>query len=71
MDEDLIEKKISSEDIYDGHLLHVKRDMVKLPNGKEAVREWIRHPGASSVIPLLPDGRVILVRQYRYPVGRP
>ncbi len=70
MDEDLIEKKISSEDIYDGHLLHVKRDMVKLPNGKEAVREWIRHPGASSVIPLLPDGRVILVRQYRYPVGQ-
>ena len=70
MYEDLIEKKISSEDIYDGCLLHVKRDTVELPNGKEAVREWIRHPGASAVLPLLPDGRVILVRQYRYPVEK-
>ena len=70
MDEDLIEKKISSEGIFDGTLLHVKRDKVLLPNGNESVREWIKHPGASSVIPLLPDGRVILVRQYRYPVGQ-
>ena len=50
-------------------MLHVKRDTVTLPNGKEATREWIKHPGASSVIPILPDGRVILVRQYRYPIG--
>ena len=70
MDEGLIEKKRKSETIFDGCLLHVKRDTVELPNGKEAVREWIRHPGASSVIPLLQDGRVILVRQYRYPVER-
>ena len=69
-DLDLIEEKVSSEDIYDGHLLHVKRDMVRLPNGKESVREWIKHPGASAVIPLLPDGRVVLVRQYRYPVEK-
>ena len=68
MYEDLIEKKPSSEAIFDGVLLHVKRDTVKLPNGKEATREWIKHPGASSVIPLLPDGRIILVRQYRYPI---
>ena len=68
MDEDLIEVKLDSEDIFDGHLLHVKRDNVRLPNGKTAVREWIAHPGASAVIPLLPDGRVILVRQYRYPM---
>ncbi len=68
MDENLIEKKISSEDVFDGVLLHVKRDQVELPNGNKAYREWIRHPGASSVIPLLPDGSVILVRQYRYPV---
>lgn len=68
MYEDLIEKKVSSEDIFDGVLLHVKRDTVTLPNGKEATREWIKHPGASSVIPLLPDGRIILVRQYRYPI---
>lgn len=70
MDEDLIEKKIGEEDIFDGCLLHVKRDTVELPNGKTAVREWIKHPGASAVIPLLPDGRVILVRQYRYPVQK-
>lgn len=70
MDEDLIEKKIASEDVYDGCLLHVKRDVVKLPNGKEAVREWIKHPGASAVTPILPNGDIIMVRQYRYPVGR-
>ena len=69
MYEDLIEKKVSSEAIFDGVLLHVKRDTVTLPNGKEATREWIKHPGASSVIPILPDGRIILVRQYRYPIG--
>ena len=62
MYEDLIEKKVSSEAIFDGVLLHVKRDTVELPNGKEATREWIKHPGASSVIPILPDGRIILVR---------
>ncbi len=68
MDEDLIETKVSSEDIFDGHLLHVRRDTVRLPNGRTAIREWITHPGASAVIPLLPDGRIILVRQYRYPM---
>ena len=56
MDEDLIEKKLSSEDIFDGTLLHVKRDYVELPNGNKAV------------LPVLPDGRMIFVRQYRYPI---
>ena len=69
-DKDLIEEKIGSEDIFDGTLLHVKRDTVKLPNGGESTREWIKHPGASAVIPLLDDGQVILVKQYRYPIGR-
>ena len=69
-DKDLIEEKIGSEDIFDGTLLHVKRDTVKLPNGSESTREWIKHPGASAVIPLLDDGQVILVKQYRYPIGR-
>lgn len=68
MDEDLIEQCIASEDIYQGYLLHVKRDRVRLPNGREAAREWVKHPGAAAVIPLLPDGRIVLVRQYRYPV---
>lgn len=68
MDEDLIEVKLSSVSVYDGKLLHVKKDTVQLPNGHQATREWIKHPGASAVIPVLPDGRIVLVRQYRYPV---
>jgi ADP-ribose pyrophosphatase len=70
MDIDLIEEKIKSERVYDGVLLHVNKDTVKLPNGKQATREWIRHPGASAVIPLLPNGNIILVRQYRYPMQK-
>ena len=69
-DKNLIEKKISSEEIFHGHLLHVFKDEVELPNGNKATREWIKHPGASSVIPLLPDNQIILVRQYRYPVAQ-
>ena len=68
-DKNLIEKKISSEKVFDGVLLHVRKDEVELPNGHKAPREWIEHPGASAVIPLLPDNQIILVRQFRYPVG--
>lgn len=68
MDEDLIESKLKSEDIFEGRLLHVKKDTVRLPNGTIAYREWIRHPGAAAVLPITPDGRLIFVRQYRYPV---
>lgn len=49
-------------------MLHVKRDYVELPNGNKSVREWIKHPGAAAVLPVLPDGRMIFVRQYRYPI---
>ena len=70
MDENLIEKKISSEDVFDGVLLHVKKDTVQLPNGHTAPREWIKHPGAAAVVPLLPDGNIILVKQFRYPVNQ-
>ena len=70
MYEDLVETKCSSENIFDGTLLHVRRDMVRLPNGKESVREWIHHPGAAAVLPVLPNGNVILVRQFRYPIGK-
>ena len=69
-DDKLIEKKVSSENVFDGVLLHVKKDVVELPNGHQAPREWIKHPGASAVIPLLPDGNIILVKQFRYPVNR-
>ena len=68
MDEDLIESKISSEDVFDGNLLHVKKDTVRLPNGSIAYREWIKHPGAAAVLPVTPEGRLIFVRQYRYPI---
>ena len=68
MYEDLIEIKESSENIFNGNLLHVKKDKVKLPNGGTAYREWIKHPGAAAVIPVTEDGQVILVRQYRYPI---
>ena len=69
-DKNLVEKKISSENVFDGVLLHVRKDEVELPNGHKAVREWIQHPGASSIIPLLPDNQIILVKQFRYPVGQ-
>ena len=67
-DADLIEEKVSSEDVFDGNLLHVKKDTVCLPNGNIAYREWIKHPGASAVVPVTPEGRLIFVRQYRYPI---
>ena len=69
-DKNLVEKKLSSEKVFDGVLLHVRKDEVELPNGHKAVREWIEHPGASAIIPLLPDNQIILVRQFRYPVGQ-
>jgi len=69
-DKTLIEKKISSEPVFDGVLLHVMKDEVELPNGNTSVREWIKHPGAAAIIPLLPDNQIILVRQFRYPVGQ-
>ncbi|MFT5142821.1 MAG: ADP-ribose pyrophosphatase [Rhodothermales bacterium] len=62
----VIETKLDSEEIFKGILLHVKRDRVRLPDGNEAVREWIDHPGAAAVVPILDDGRVIMVRQFRY-----
>ena len=70
MDENLIEKKIDSTDIFDGVLLHVKKDTVELPNGHKATREWIKHQGASAVIPILPDNNIILVKQFRYPINK-
>lgn len=64
----LIEKTVSSETVYRGHFLELKRDVVALPDGKQAGREYVIHPGAVMVIGLLPDGRLVMERQYRYPV---
>lgn len=68
--EDLIEHKLKSTLVFDGQLLKVHQDTVRLPNGKAATREWIKHPGAAAVVPILADGRIVLVKQYRYPVGK-
>ncbi len=67
--DNLTEEKISSEDVYKGKILYIKKDEVRLPNGKTADRELIRHIGAVCVIPVTDDGKVILVRQFRYPMG--
>ena len=64
------EVRTRSEEIFDGIVLHVQRDTVRLPNGSEAIREVIRHIGAVCVIPVLENGDVIMERQYRYPLDR-
>jgi ADP-ribose pyrophosphatase len=69
-DQHLQEKRISGEDIYGGIFLHMKRDKVALPDGQEAVREYLTHPGAVAIVALLDDGRVLLERQYRYPIAK-
>ena len=56
--------------VYDGHFLKVKRDAVRLPDGKIAAREYILHPGAVVVLPVFDDGSVLLERQFRYPLDR-
>ena len=63
------EKTVSSKLIYDGNILHVYRDEITLPDGKEAFREYNRHIGAVCVIPITSEGEVICVRQYRYAVA--
>ena len=67
---DLIERKLDSKTIFNGRILHVCDDAVMLSNGHTASRELIRHVGAVCVIPILDDGRVIVERQFRYPVGK-
>ena len=69
-DDHRIETCISSEQIWKGCLLDIRRDAVRLPDGSEGVREYITHPGAVVIIPVLPNGNLIFERQYRYPVGR-
>ena len=66
----LREIQTETEDIFDGVILNVKRDRVRLPNGHESVREVIRHVGAVCVVPVTEDGRVVVERQYRYPIDQ-
>lgn len=65
----LQEKRIAGEVLFKGRMLRLERDIVCLPNGREASREVVRHPGAVGIMALL-DQYVLLVRQYRYPVAQ-
>jgi ADP-ribose diphosphatase len=66
----LVETRIDGEVVFKGKLLDVRRDTVRLPDGKLGTREYIVHPGAVLMVPVLPDGRLVMLRQFRYPVGR-
>ena len=67
-DAHLSETRVASQELLRGHFLHAMRDTVRLPDGKEAFREYVIHPGAVMVVAELPDGRLVLERQFRYPV---
>jgi ADP-ribose pyrophosphatase len=67
-DAHLTETRVASQELLRGNFLHAMRDTVRLPDGKEASREYVIHPGAVMVVAELPDGRLVLERQFRYPV---
>lgn len=73
-DAHLLESQVSSEVLFRGNFLDARRDQVRLPDGQLATREYVIHPGAVMIIPVLDDGSadplVVLERQYRYPVGQ-
>lgn len=66
----LRETKLNSSHVFDGELLQVYKDEVELPDRQTSVREWIKHPGASAVVPVFRDGSVMLLQQFRYPPNR-
>ncbi len=69
-DEDMIEKTISSEEIFNGRVLEIRRDTVSVPSGGTSTREYAVHKGAVCVVPITDEGEVICVRQYRYAIHR-
>jgi ADP-ribose pyrophosphatase len=69
-DDQLIEHTTQREELLRGRFLHVLRDTVRLPDGGSDTREYVVHPGAVMVVPMLDDGRLVLERQYRHPMGR-
>ena len=66
----LEETRVRSKRVYEGHFLRVNQDLIRLPDGQETLREYVVHPGAVMIIPLLADGTVVMERQWRYPLGR-
>ena len=69
-DAHLREHALGGQLLHKGNFLEVRRDDVRLPDGAAATREYVVHPGAVAIVPLLDDGRLVLERQFRYPVGR-
>jgi ADP-ribose pyrophosphatase len=69
-DEHLREVPVEGLRVWQGRFLDVRRDTVRLPDGALATREYIVHPGAVMVVPLLDDGRLVMERQFRHPMGR-
>lgn len=69
-DAHLREDPLESVQVYRGRFLDVRRDRVRLPDGSTADREYVVHPGAVMIVPLLPDGRLLVERQWRHPMGR-
>ncbi len=67
---DLYEKPVSSNRLFEGKIINLRQDEVILPNGRTATREVVEHPGAVAVVPITKTGQVVLVRQFRHPVGR-
>jgi ADP-ribose pyrophosphatase len=61
---------VSSEPIFKGRVMEIKRDQIIEPSGIHATREWVKHPGSVVVLPVFPDGRILLIRQYRYAARR-
>lgn len=66
----LIERGLTQESVYRGKMLKIRVDTVALPNGEIAQREIVEHPGAVAMIPVTEEGKVVLVRQFRYPINR-
>lgn len=69
-DAHLVEHRTGGTTLVKGGFLELRRDDVRLPDGNAATREYIQHPGAVAIVPVLDDGRLVLVRQHRYPVGK-
>ncbi len=69
-DAHLREHTVSRAELLRGNFLHVVRDTVRLPSGTQATREFVLHPGAVMIVGLLDDGRVVMERQYRHPMGQ-
>lgn len=66
---DMTEVKVSSESIFDGRIISVSRDKVRLPDGRCSTREVVRHRGAACILPIRDDGKMVFVRQFRYSLG--